>query len=102
MVLDAFTSIGGDHGPSDALFKSQFVIPFLGLDAGGALLCRHPAARLFLFLVALAVLHVVVTCASTTLAVQHRVLFDPILIILGVAGVTRHGFGGRPATLASQ
>jgi acetylxylan esterase len=35
-VLDAFTSIGGDHGPSDALFKSQFVIPFLGLDKTGA------------------------------------------------------------------
>jgi len=36
VVLDAFTSIGGDHGPSDALFKSQFVIPFLGLDKTGA------------------------------------------------------------------
>ena len=36
VVLDAFTSMGGDHGPSDALFKSQFVIPFLGLDKTGA------------------------------------------------------------------
>ena len=36
LVLDGFTSIGGDHGPSDALFKSQFVIPFLGLDQTGA------------------------------------------------------------------
>src|SRR4029453_2925426 len=36
-VLDGFTSIGGDHGPSDALFKAQYVIPFLGLDkTGGA------------------------------------------------------------------
>jgi poly(hydroxyalkanoate) depolymerase family esterase len=32
VVLDAFTSMGGDHGPSDALFKSTYVIPFLGLD----------------------------------------------------------------------
>ena len=32
VVLDAFTSMGGDHGPSDALFKASFVIPFLGLD----------------------------------------------------------------------
>jgi acetylxylan esterase len=32
VVLDAFTSIGGDHGPSDALFNSSYVIPFLGLD----------------------------------------------------------------------
>jgi acetylxylan esterase len=35
-VLDGFTSIGGDHGPSDALFKAQYVIPFLGLDKTGA------------------------------------------------------------------
>jgi acetylxylan esterase len=32
VVLDALTSIGGDHGPSDALFKSTYVVPFLGLD----------------------------------------------------------------------
>jgi acetylxylan esterase len=32
VVLDAFTSIGGDHGPSDALFDATYVIPFLGLD----------------------------------------------------------------------
>lgn len=31
-VLDAFTSMGGDHGPSDALFPADYVIPFLGLD----------------------------------------------------------------------
>ena len=36
LVFDGFTSIGGDHGPSDALFKAQFVIPFLGLDKTGA------------------------------------------------------------------
>jgi hypothetical protein len=36
LVLDGFTSLGGDHGPSDALFKSQYVIPFLGLDKTGA------------------------------------------------------------------
>jgi poly(hydroxyalkanoate) depolymerase family esterase len=35
-VLDGFTSIGGDHGPSDALFPAQYVIPFLGLDKVGA------------------------------------------------------------------
>jgi acetylxylan esterase len=35
-VLDAFTSLGGDHGPSDALFEAQYVIPFLGLDKTGA------------------------------------------------------------------
>jgi poly(hydroxyalkanoate) depolymerase family esterase len=34
-VIEAFTSIGGDHGPSDALFVSQYVIPFLGLDKTG-------------------------------------------------------------------
>ena len=32
VVLDAFQSIGGDHGPSDALFLADFVVPFLGLD----------------------------------------------------------------------
>jgi acetylxylan esterase len=37
VVLDAFTSIGGDHGPSDALFPAQYVIPFLGLDKTGAI-----------------------------------------------------------------
>jgi poly(hydroxyalkanoate) depolymerase family esterase len=35
VVLDAFTSIGGDHGPSDALFDATYVIPFLGLDKTG-------------------------------------------------------------------
>jgi hypothetical protein len=35
VVLDAITSIGGDHGPSDALFKDTYVIPFLGLDKTG-------------------------------------------------------------------
>jgi acetylxylan esterase len=35
VVLDAFTSQGGDHGPSDALFLSQYVVPFLGLDKTG-------------------------------------------------------------------
>ncbi len=33
--LDAFTSIGGDHGPSDTLFVAKYVIPFLGLDKTG-------------------------------------------------------------------
>ena len=36
LVLDGFTSLGGDHGPSDALFKAHYVIPFLGLDKTGA------------------------------------------------------------------
>jgi acetylxylan esterase len=36
VVLDAFTSQGGDHGPSDALFLADYVIPFLGLDQTGA------------------------------------------------------------------
>ncbi|HEY5958081.1 MAG TPA: PHB depolymerase family esterase [Polyangiaceae bacterium] len=35
VVLDAFQSIGGDHGPSDTLFNS-FVPPFLGIDTAGA------------------------------------------------------------------
>ena len=35
VVLDAFKSIGGDHGPSDALFDATYVVPFLGLDDTG-------------------------------------------------------------------
>ena len=35
VVLDAFTSMGGDHGPSDALFNASYVIPFMGLDQTG-------------------------------------------------------------------
>jgi poly(hydroxyalkanoate) depolymerase family esterase len=35
MLLDAWSDIGGDHGPSDALFKARYVIPFLGLDQVG-------------------------------------------------------------------
>jgi MYXO-CTERM domain-containing protein len=35
VVLDGFTSIGGDHGPSDALFNASYAIPFLGLDKTG-------------------------------------------------------------------
>jgi hypothetical protein len=37
LVLDAWDSINGDHGPSDALFEAQYVIPFLGLDKTGAI-----------------------------------------------------------------
>ena len=36
VVLEAFTSQGGDHGPSDALFQASYVVPFLGLDQAGA------------------------------------------------------------------
>ena len=36
LVLDALTSVGGDHGPSDALFEAKYAIPFLGLDKTGA------------------------------------------------------------------
>ncbi|MFL5305300.1 MAG: PHB depolymerase family esterase [Polyangia bacterium] len=36
LVLDAFDSINGDHGPSDALFVGKYVVPFLGLDKAGA------------------------------------------------------------------
>jgi MYXO-CTERM domain-containing protein len=32
LVLDAFDSINGDHGPSDTLFVGKYVLPFLGLD----------------------------------------------------------------------
>jgi acetylxylan esterase len=35
VVLEVWTSIGGDHGPSDALFNSN-VVPFLSLDKTGA------------------------------------------------------------------
>jgi len=35
VTLDTFESIGGDHGPSDALFKAEYVVPFLGLDKVG-------------------------------------------------------------------
>jgi len=35
LVLDALESIGGDHGPSDALFVAKYVVPFLGLDQTG-------------------------------------------------------------------
>jgi acetylxylan esterase len=34
-VLDAFTSLGGDHGPSDALFLAEHLVPFLGLNDTG-------------------------------------------------------------------
>src|SRR3569623_1848345 len=36
VTLDAFTSLGGDHGPSDALFNASYVVPFLGLDKTAA------------------------------------------------------------------
>jgi len=36
VVLEAYTSMGGDHGPSDAIFDASFVIPFLALDDGEA------------------------------------------------------------------
>lgn len=35
-VLDVFTSSGGDHGPSDALFVAKYVLPFMGLDSQAA------------------------------------------------------------------
>jgi len=36
VALDFLTSVGGDHGPSDALFQGNFVLPFLGLDSQAA------------------------------------------------------------------
>lgn len=33
VAFDVLTSVGGDHGPSDALFQGTFVLPFLGLDS---------------------------------------------------------------------
>ena len=36
VALDVLTSVGGDHGPSDALFQGNFVLPFLGLDSQAA------------------------------------------------------------------
>ncbi len=36
VVLDGFTSLGGDHGPSDTLFNATYVVPFLGLDNTGS------------------------------------------------------------------
>ncbi|HET6599042.1 MAG TPA: PHB depolymerase family esterase [Burkholderiaceae bacterium] len=35
VMLDGFTSLEGDHGPSDALFEAKYVVPFLGLDQPG-------------------------------------------------------------------
>lgn len=43
VALDAFTSQGGDHGPSDALFRAEHLIPFFGLDEPG-LVDPHVAA----------------------------------------------------------
>ncbi len=36
VALDAFTSLGGDHGPSDALFLAEYLVPFFGLNDTGA------------------------------------------------------------------
>lgn len=49
VVLDAFLSLGGDHGPSDALFLAEYLVPFLGLDHVGPLdpeieQCGDPAS----------------------------------------------------------
>ncbi len=35
VLLDAWADIEGDHGPSDALFLAEYVIPFLKLDYVG-------------------------------------------------------------------
>ena len=45
VVLEALTSIGGDHGPSDALFEANFVLPFLGLDKTAATAAVDPEDR---------------------------------------------------------
>ncbi|HLP78219.1 MAG TPA: cellulase family glycosylhydrolase, partial [Candidatus Paceibacterota bacterium] len=46
-LLDAWADIGGDHGPSDSLFKARYVIPFLGLDQVGPVdpVARSPRGR---------------------------------------------------------
>lgn len=33
VAFDVFTSVNGDHGPSDCLFIGKYVLPFLGLDS---------------------------------------------------------------------
>ena len=58
---------------------------------GVALLSRHERRWIFLFLAGLGVVHVVVYCASTSLNVYYRTPFDPIFVVLGVAGFIRGG-----------
>jgi MYXO-CTERM domain-containing protein len=36
VVFDAFTSVGGNHGPDDCLFIGKYLLPFLGLDSQAA------------------------------------------------------------------
>jgi hypothetical protein len=62
---------------------------------GVALLSRHERRWIFLFLAGLGVVHVVVLSASTTLSVYYRTPFDPIFILLGVAGFLRGGQSAR-------
>ena len=45
LVLDGFTSIGGDHGPSDALFKAQYVDPLPGPRQDRSRRSRDTAVR---------------------------------------------------------
>ena len=75
-----------------ALYPTILAFLLVGV-VGVGLLSLHGSRRLFLFLAGLGVVHVVLTCASTTLNVYYRTPFDPIFIVLGVAGFVR---GGQP------
>ena len=75
-----------------ALYPTILAFLLVGV-VGVGLLSLHESRWLFLFLAGLGVVHVVLTCASTTLNVYYRTPFDPIFIVLGVAGFVR---GGQP------
>jgi len=66
------------------------ILSFLLIGAVGVgLLSRHESRPLFLLLAGLGLVHVVVTYASTPMNVYYRTPFDPIFIVLGVAGFVR-------------
>ena len=75
-----------------ALYPTILVFLLAGV-AGLGLLSRHESRHesrwSFLFLAGLGIVHVVFHCASTTLSVYYRTPFDPIFIVLGVAGFVR-------------
>jgi hypothetical protein len=84
-----------------ALYPTILVFLVIGV-VGVGLLSFHESRWLFLFLAGLGAVHVVFICASTTLSVYYRTPFDPIFIVLGVAGFMRAANPLSPLTPAHQ
>lgn len=78
------------------LYPGMYIFLLIGFV--GVALSSFQYKWFLLFLAGLGLLHLVILNASVTLSVYYRAPFDPVFILLGIAGFVRTGFRGRRVT----